>query len=141
MAIDRELTAEEAAWLKGKPYRKGRYGNVARKTEYKGVKYDSQLEASQACELDVELQQGRVDWWLRQVTIPLGPDFKTRVDFLVAKPIVCQNSNVATHIFAIEVKGFETREFAKVRRLWEKYGPFDLKIVKKNSEETITGKQ
>ena len=128
-----EMTTE----VRKKP-RRNKYN--AQRTEYNGVRYDSKAEASQAKTLDAMVEMGALDWWLRQITIPLGPDFKTRVDFLVAKPIVCQNSNVATYIHAIEIKGVETREFRKVRELWPKYGPFDLKIVKKDTTEVIMGK-
>lgn len=142
--IEQGMTADEIRDIRdkveNKPYRKqGRYGNVARRTEYNGVMYDSKAEASQACELDVEMQQGRIAWWIRQVTIALGPDFKTRVDFLV-----CVRWNYIHDlpgVYAVEVKGVEAREFKKVRKLWPKYGPFPLHIVKRGDVEIIKGKQ
>lgn len=139
MAIDEARMTPDELKAYGTAKKKGRYGNVAKRTEYKGIKYDSQLEASYACELDVEQQQGRIRWVLRQVAIPLGPDFRTRVDFVVGERL-CEYDYLAK-VTAHEVKGVETREFAKVRKLWPKYGPFDLIVIKRGEVEIIEGKK
>ncbi len=146
MAIDFDhTTIEEAEWIKKQfpePYakkpRKSKYN--ARRTEYNGVIYDSKVEADHAAWLDWLIgSSDPVAWWLRQVTIPLGPDFKARVDFLVAR--VHSTQRMYVRIEAHEIKGAETREFKKVRQLWPKYGPFPLVVIKSGeSWETINGK-
>ena len=141
MAIDYDiLTANEREVAKALGYKPkpGRYGNVAKRTEYNGVIYDSKAEAEHAQWLDWQVERGSVAWWLRQVSVPLGPDFKTRVDFLVATQMAISFS---VAIEAHEVKGVETREFKRVRKLWPKYGPFPLIVIKKGEPwETIGGK-
>ncbi len=132
MAIDYAAMTPDELKAYGTAKKKGRYGNVARRTEYKGIMYDSKAEAAHAANLDSD---ERVIWWLRQVTIPLGPDFSTRVDFVVGLDWA-QN---AFRVRAEEIKGVETREFAKVRKLWRKYGPFDLIVIKRGEIEIIEG--
>ncbi len=143
MAIDWEKVND--AGLKGmygQPYKpKGRFGNVAKRTEFGGVMYDSKAEASYAAVLDDRLRTGTVSWWLRQVRVPLGPDFATRVDFLVGTPATNVKGTCWHVVLAVEIKGVETREFKKVRKLWPKYGPFALEIIKGTSVEIVEGKQ
>ncbi len=107
----------------------------AKRTEYNGVMYDSKAEAEHARDLDFQITLRTAIWWIRQVRIPLGPDFSTRIDFLVY-----QQNSVGRYVVGHEVKGSETREFARVRKLWPKYGPFPLRIVKKSGTEIIEGK-
>ena len=115
--------------------KKDRYGSIAERTEYNGVYYDSKAEAHYAAYLDLEKLDGRVRWWIRQVTILLGPDHKTRVDFLVML-----NLPGGSEVEAHEVKGCETSRFAKVRRLWPKYAPFRMKVIKRGGKiEFIEG--
>lgn len=145
--IDQGMTADEIRHIREKvesrPYtKKGRYGNVAKRTEYNGVKYDSKAEAHYAANLDIEVAAGTVSLWLRQVTVPLGPDFRTRVDFVVIMPIwMAHFPNENQRVKFVEVKGVETREFRKVRKLWSKYVPFPLHIIKRDKVEVIEGKQ
>jgi hypothetical protein len=119
--------------------KRNRLGNVARRTEYGGVTYDSKAEAEHASVLDWEtrLRPRRIWAWLRQVNIPLGVDFTTRVDFLVI--------TVDGRCHVEEVKGVETARFKTVRRLWPKYGPCELHVLKKQGKiwhrEVIPGKQ
>lgn len=126
-----------------RPYvKKGRYGNVAKRTEYGGVLYDSKAEAHYAANLDIEVAAGTVSLWLRQVTVPLGPDFRTRVDFMVIMPIwMAHFPNENQRVKFVEVKGVETREFRKARKLWSKYVPFPLHVIKRGEVEIIEGKQ
>ena len=119
MAIDYDiLTAKEREVAEALGYehkRKGRYGNVAKRTEYNGVIYDSKAEAEHAQWLDWQVERGSVAWWLRQVfSSAPEPDFKTRVDFLVATQMAISFS---VAIEAHEVKGVEAREFKRVRKL------------------------
>ena len=125
------VTAEEI-------FRKQRQNKYrAKRTEYSGVMYDSKAEAQEAQNLDIGKSRGFITWVLRQVPIPLGPDFSTRIDFLVAY------KRANGHVFVIgrEVKGVETREFKKVRKLWPKYAPFDLHVIKRGKVEIIEGKR
>jgi hypothetical protein len=101
-----------------------------------GIIYDSKAEKLQAIVLNMKREGGELAWWLRQVTVQLGPDFKTRIDFLAAEWYCACGSNdqnVATTVYGVEVKGFETAQFRQVRRLWPKYGPFPLHVVKRGS--------
>lgn len=83
-----------------------------------------------AAELDLLVQYGAIRSWERQVKVPLGEDFKTRVDFVVVGP------NGAKWIE--EVKGYETTTFRTVRRLWKKYGPMPMLILKRSGSRWKT---
>ena len=67
--------------------RKNRYGNVAKKTEYRGVYYHSKLEADYAAELDFRVKAKDIKSWERQVRVPIiadGVHFgEYVVDFLI----------------------------------------------------------
>ena len=102
----------------------------ANPTTYRGWRFDSKAEAEYAQRLDMLVGNLTALWWLRQVPIDLTEDDRYRVDF-----IVCYADGT---LEAVEVKGMETDAFRRVRRLWLKYGPFPLKIVKKNrTTETL----
>jgi len=114
------------------------------RTQHGGRVYDSKAEADYARRLDEWREEGLVEWVLPQVTIPLGPDFSTRVDFLVehlGQPrLVLGKETSRTEVIAVEVKGYETPRFRKIKKLWRKYGPFPLWVVKQGKiEEIITG--
>lgn len=117
--------------------RQHKYGvaDKGRRT-YNGVAYDSLAEMLRATELDLLLRTGNIRAWAPQRWIPLGPDFGTRVDFVV------RDNNGS--MYAEEVKGYEPREFKVVRRLWPKYAPFPMKILKRKgtswSVEWLAGK-
>lgn len=115
--------------------------NVAPKDErtHNGIVYDSKAEMLYAQGLDQQLQAGDITGWVRQVTIPLGEDFKTRIDFLEF-----YEWDDETVVLFVEIKGMETPRFKDVRRLWDKYGPGPLHIKKRRGNswttETIDGK-
>lgn len=117
--------------------KRNRLGNVAQRTVYNGVTYDSKIEAEWAAILTLEERGGMIHAWYRQATLSLGPDFKTRVDFLVF------TASGVCHVD--EVKGKETERFKTVRRLWLKYGPCEMRVRTKRSKswhcEVIPGKQ
>lgn len=104
------------------PPKRNKYN--AQPTRYRGWRFDSKAEAEYAKRLDALQGGGSVLWWLRQVAIDLTEDDRYRVDFLV-----CYSDG---ELVAVEVKGVETDAFRRTRRLWLKYGPFPLKIIKKN---------
>jgi hypothetical protein len=117
--------------------KRNRFGSVAQRTEYNGVTYDSKAEAEHAALLDREQRALLIRGWWRQVNVPLGSDFKTRVDFLVF------TDNGQCHVE--EVKGKETDKFKTVRRLWPKYGFCELHVLEKHrngswTREVIQGK-
>jgi hypothetical protein len=101
----------------------------ANPTVYRGWRFDSKAEAEYAKVLDALKGNLHVLWWLRQVPIDLNEDDRYKVDFLV-----CYHDGT---LEAVEVKGMETDRFRRVRRLWLKYGPFPLKIVKKGRTTEI----
>lgn len=116
------------------PYKKP-HKYKAVQTEYDGVKYPSKAEAAHAILLDALLKDNEINWWLRQVPVRLGPDTVFRVDFLVAgHPATMETLEV----WAEDVKGVETPAFRKIRKLWMKYGPFPLHIIKGKKTEIIT---
>jgi hypothetical protein len=96
----------------------------AQRTEYDGVTYASKAEACYAVALDVATRAGAYRHWTRQVPFHLGcPENKYVVDFLAWLPdgtTVC-----------IDVKGVETAKFKRDRKLWARYGPCALNIVRR----------
>jgi hypothetical protein len=84
--------------------------------------YHSKAEAIRAGELALLLRAGVLESVDEQVPIQLTPGFRTIVDF------VCVEKGIT---FAEEVKGFETQRFRDVRRMWQVYGPYRMKILKR----------
>ncbi len=93
------------------------------KRTHDGVTYGSILEANYAAYLDglIQTETATFEFWLRQVPFRLGKDFVYRADFVLFE----HDGNV----FAVDVKGMETREFRRTLKLWKKYGPMPLHIV------------
>jgi len=101
--------------------RKQKYNSKS--TEYRGRKYDSKAEAEYAMLLDVMQESGEVHLWLRQTAFDLGEDTRYRADFFVI---------TSCGLFrAVDVKGFETPAFKKIKKLWRKYGVMPLHLVRK----------
>lgn len=110
--------------------RKHKYGVSAKEARtYNGTTYHSKMEASRAAELDMLLRGKVIDKWTRQVAVKLGEDFQTVVDFKVT--YIINNRFVVGYE---EIKGFETPAFKQVRRLWKKYGPAKLQIMKRSGK-------
>lgn len=122
-----------------RPYRRDRLGSVAVKTKYNGRTYASKAEAARAEELDLHVETGVILGWVRQVTFQLGPDHTWRADFLVFETTLHE-----TPVTVEDVKGRETERFAKVRKLWAKYGPCPLRVLKRKGDkwdvEIVNGK-
>jgi hypothetical protein len=113
--------------------RPSKYQNV--RTVYDGVRYDSRAEARRAAELDLLVKIGEITGWTRQVTFRLGcPENTYRVDFLVFG--VCNGKQV---VWAEDVKGVETQTFKRNKRLWARYGPCPLHILKTKGQSEIVG--
>lgn len=134
MKLPRYLIARLPADIR--PPRKSKYGvGPPEERTYNGVTYDSIAEALRARDLDWLVRSGEVESVDRQVTFQLGPDCTYRADFVV------HHSSTRFHVE--EVKGFETRDFHRVRRLWKKYGRGRLVIMTRQgkgwSKEILTG--
>tara|TARA_R110002012_G_scaffold79909_3_gene202945 strand:+ start:243 stop:629 length:387 start_codon:yes stop_codon:yes gene_type:complete len=112
------MSRRKARWV---PNAKNKYN--AKPTVYRGWRFDSKAEASYAMALDRDVADGSVSFWMRQVAFDLTEDDRYRADFVVFK------SN--GEVYAIDVKGAETESFRRIRRLWLKYGPMPLKVVKR----------
>lgn len=107
--------------------RGNKYG--AKPTEYNGVRYASKAEAQRARVLDQEQADGFINWWIGQPKFRLGcPENIYVGDFLVVSP---EGTRVE------DVKGVETSKFKRDRKLWARYGPCDLWLIKGKKIEVI----
>ena len=103
-------------------FKKNKYN--ASRTEYKGIKYDSKLEASYAEFLDRGKEVGRVLDWTRQVPFYLPGGITYRVDFLVF--------TTAGKVEFVEVKGRELAPWKMKMRLMKQFHPdIPITIVRK----------
>ncbi len=104
--------------------RRHKYG-VAPKPDrtYNGVAYASKAEAIRASELDLLVKAREVWFWQAQPKRRLG-DLIYVPDFLVIQvtPAV---------VWFEDVKGIETPRFRQVRKLWGKYGPCELHVLRR----------
>lgn len=101
---------------------------VAERT-WRGVVYDSKTEMLRAQELDQRLRGGGLARVERQIKIPLGEDDSLRVDFRCTSLQGC--------VWCEDVKGFETRDFRRKVKLWRKYGPCTLRVLKLSGRKWI----
>lgn len=94
---------------------------------YNGTYYDSKAEMLYARYLDLLVRAGEVDVWFRQVPFSLGcPENRYRADFVDVRAV-----DGHARFRAIEVKGADTKESRRWRRLWKQYGPCTLYIVRR----------
>lgn len=98
------------------------------------VVFHSAAEAERAQELDLLLRGKVITGYERQVEFQLGEDTIYVADFVVHG---FDLSN-ATATWVEEIKGFETREFKRVRRLWKKYGPCTMIIYTRKGNGWVT---
>lgn len=138
--LDPETARRLGAAAGGKPgpsARRSKYRNV--RTEYNGRVYDSKAEAARARELDEMVKEWIVLWWLPQPTFRLGCHENVyRPDFVVVQPIgLAFPGTEKVRIHAEDVKGTETPKFRRDRRLWKRYGPFPLWIIKGDNIEIV----
>ncbi len=97
---------------------------------YRERVYASKPEARRAQELDLLLRAGEIVSWVPQVTIPLGLDCTTRVDFLVFGQVTLPGvRGTVRAAWFEEVKGHDNERFKKIRRLWKKYGPCEMRVL------------
>lgn len=99
----------------------------ARQKEYKGIIYDSTLEARYAAELDYRLKANEIKEWERQVKFPLVVNniliCTYIIDFVITK-------NDGTKEY-IEIKGFETKDWKIKKKLFTALFPgLNYSIIK-----------
>lgn len=120
------LTVKEYKEILKKPHK-----YHATRTEYNGRLYDSKAEALRAKQLDDKKNMGLIIDWTPQVTFLLGiPENKMRVDFVV------WNLDGTAHVE--EVKGAWTSKFRRDYKLWKRYGPIPLHVLKRKGNSWIT---
>lgn len=76
----------------------------AKKTEYKGDKYDSKREAKHAAELDLRIKAGEVQKWERQFKIEINVEGSHICNYFIDFKVWLSNGSIEYH----EVKGMET---------------------------------
>lgn len=100
--------------------------------------YASKAEMLYAQLLNLELDDGQLIEIVEQPRIRLGPDFVYVPDFLV---IPSGNGEP----WYVDVKGVQTPQFRKAKKLWAKYGRLSLCVMKQAGKtkfkrvETIEG--
>lgn len=103
--------------------------NVAPKEQrtHNGKVYASKAEAEYAAVIGLSLRAGAILCVQEQPCVTLGlPELKYIPDFLI--------TNNDGSKFYVDVKGMETPIFRKNKKLWAKYGPGQLHIVKKSGK-------
>ena len=113
--------------------------------QYKGVTYHSRLESKRARELDL-LFSVITGFWRRQVSIPLGEDYVTRMDFVCLEVFEELGEQPTYYEWAEEVEGRKTSKHRRVRRLWKKHGsltnrgwPIPLRIFMPHKSWKVSG--
>jgi len=102
--------------------RKSKFG--AKRTVYNGVSYASRAEATRAQQLDAMRMSSAIRFWVGQPLFRLGcPENTYRPDFLIV--------GSDGHVWAEDVKGVETAAFRRNRKLWARYGPCELRILRR----------
>lgn len=116
------LTVEEFAKKYGKKKGRNKY-NVSKPEArtFRGKCYDSKAEMVYATYMAECLACGEVIEVIEQPRLWLGvPENVYVPDFLVIAP---------HESYCVDVKGVETPQFKKVKKLWAAYGRLPLKIV------------
>lgn len=132
MKLPRNPYPRLPARLRPKPHNKYGVSPPAERT-LDGILYASKAEAWRARDLNIMVEEGKIQSWDRQVRFQLGPDFTYRADFVV--------HHTSTKCKAEDVKGVETSDFRRVRRLWKKYGVCPLVILTRVGRFTPLGTQ
>ena len=110
---------------------KGNKYNAVR-TEYNGVSYASKAEARHAEQLDAEVASGITLWWLNQPKFRLGvPENVYVADALVVRP---------EGVHVRDVKGVMTAKFTRDCKLWRKYGPCSLWVIRGGKIDIVPGR-
>ncbi|MFA5377231.1 MAG: DUF1064 domain-containing protein [Dehalococcoidia bacterium] len=102
----------------------------AQRTEHAGIVYHSKKEAAKAAELDLMVQAGEIDFYLRQVPFVVGTDPLTtyRADFVTFKTYTNAFDAGKWTIEVIETKGYYAPGAKKKLKLFKQKFPA-LKLV------------
>ncbi len=127
------LTTAEFLSKYHKPKRSKYNVAPAQDRKWNGRTYDSKAEMLYAIHLEEQRSLGVLVEIVAQPRLWLGvPENVYVPDFLV----IPAPGNGEPHF--IDVKGVETKEFKKVKKLWAAYGRLPLKIVVQKGREFVT---
>jgi hypothetical protein len=101
--------------------KKKRHKYNAKLIVFDGFKFRSKAEHERYIILKMMYSSGQTEWFSCQPTIHITCDFSYRPDFMVV-----ENGEVHYE----DVKGLETARFRQAKRLWAKYVPIPLWIIK-----------
>lgn len=107
---------------------RGKYG--AKKVEYDGYSFASQLEGALYMQLKLELM-GKI--W---DSIECQPEVLLSAAQIIYKPDFRTKAPDGTVVFH-EAKGFQTPEWRIKRRLWKAYGPGELRVYMGNARRIV----
>lgn len=114
---------------RGQPGRPSKYHN--RPTVFNGVRYASRAEARRAAQLDYLYHAGAILAWSRQPLYRLGCHENVYIaDFEVEALVQSGSAGVCRRVWAEDVKGRETAKFRRDKKLWKRYGPHELRILR-----------
>jgi phage recombination protein Bet len=99
---------------------------------FRGRVYHSKMEMQHAVRLDTLQRAGEIQFFCEQVPVTLTDDDRPRIDFLVVY-------NDERGVRFEEVKGKETSGFRRIRRLWSKYGPAPMAVIKRGVTVEVIG--
>jgi hypothetical protein len=115
------LTPAEPRAFTGPTVKQSKYRN--RRTPYNGVTYASKAEANRAYALDADRKAGLIRGWIGQPKFRLGlPECVYVADFLVFP--------IGGPPWVEDVKGVETPKWRRDVKLWRRFGPCDLRIIR-----------
>lgn len=111
------------------PASKGASKYRAVRTTFNGISYPSKAEAARAEYLTWAAERGHILWWIGQPKFRLGcAENVYQPDFLVV---------MKSGVHVEDVKGMETQKFRRDRRLWKRYGPCPLWVIKGKHVEIV----
>jgi predicted nuclease of restriction endonuclease-like RecB superfamily len=103
------------------PFKRNKFGVAPKAQRTVGTRtYASKAEMTHAKKLAADPTITEV---VEQPRVPLGEDTVYKPDFLVIRLL-------AGEAFYVDVKGMETPEFKRNKKLWKRYGRLPLHIVK-----------
>jgi len=115
-----------------KAARHHKYGvSASAERTWHGRTYHSKAEMEYAKQLEFQRQVGEIIEYTEQPRGALGvPENEYRPDFFVVP------TNEMPYY--VDVKGKETQQFKKTKKLWARYGRLDLHVVRKQGKRFST---
>lgn len=107
------------------PFKKTKFN--AKRTERDGFSFDSEAEAEYYDHLKELKESGEILFFLRQVPFDLRDGEKYRTDF----QIFWANGEITFE----DVKGMETPEFIRKKKVVERMYPVEIEIIKKRKRK------